>query len=902
MGKRLAGVFTLFNRMAKLRSATAGVLASIKPRAVVVEGLERRQMLSTSPNDPSYPLQWHLNNTGQFAADTGDVIDGQIGTPGADINAINAWDLTTGSGDVVVAVLDTGLDVDHPDLAANVFTNTGEIPDNGIDDDANGFIDDVHGWDFADGDNDVTDIEGHGTHVSGIIGAVGNNGVGVSGVNWNVKILPIKIFRNTGSFNLEGYVAGFEYAIALKRSGVNIVAMNASLGGFDPLYPEVEAKAVERANEAGILFVAAAGNDRADVNLNPFYPARFSLNLPNTITVASTDNQDLLSRFSNFGVSTVQVAAPGTAVTSTWSRDADENGDDIPDGTAYKAISGTSMATPVVTGIVALAKAYVPSATPAQLKEAILAGVDRLSSLDPLYSLPPYVSTTGRIDAYSVLRTVANSVYGNLKTLGGSWIRAYGGEGHVVVGSTSSIPTYVNFSTTGATENILDPETNRNLALQTPDGQSRVLAQLESASSFSINLDFTDNNEHRVTIYAVDAQKRNRSQTVQVVDTASGTVLRQVNMSGFEKGTYETFDLRGGVKLVVTATGRGSAIVNGVFFDAVPVEREALVATDTTTRGSWKNKYGTAGAFVVGDSRRFPSFAGVDVVGASQRTIKSTTTSSPALQKVTGSKRTVSYLRSKTSFDIRIDFTDDETRRVGLYMVDFDAKARAQRVDLLDENGQVLTNVIVSKFTKGQWVFFDFDTVAGAKTLRVTSIAGKDAVVSGIFFDAAPQQNAFYRGTDSTTSGTWKGKYGFDGQYVPRDPDSNIPSFVTLTENGEIETVATSTNDPVALQKIANGADRQAGYLQAPGTLTVDLNFTDSSSHRVSFYAADFSGGNRRQRIDIIDASTGLLLNTVDFGNFENGKYVSYDVSGHVTVNIRNISGPNAVLSAIFFD
>jgi len=875
--------------------ATSGVVSAKSARRadVKIEALERRQLMSTVPNDPLYPVQYHLDNTGQLAEDLG-LAYSAVGTPGADVSADLAWDLTTGSGDIVVAVLDSGLDFTHPDLIANVFTNPGEIPKNQIDDDANGYIDDVNGWDFADDDNDVTDIEGHGTHVSGIIGAVGNNGQGVSGVNWNVKILPIKVFRNTGQFNIDGYLAGVQYAIELKRQGVNVVAMNASLGGFSPIYPEVLAEATSRANDADILFVAAAGNDSSDVNVTPVYPARFALNLPNTITVASTTNLDELSDFSNYGLTTVQVAAPGTAVTSTWSRFS-------PEGFLYNSISGTSMAAPVVTGIAALAKAYVPAATPAQIKEAILAGVDVLPALDPLYSLPPFVSTTGRLNAYKVLRILANSVQGQLGTLGGNWIKAYGAQGHRVIGSTSSIPSYVSYTTDGATR-IIDNSSKKAAALRTPDGQSRVLAYLNSDTSFAINLDFNDDQAHRVTLYAADTDKRGRAQTYSVVDASTGLVLRQINIKNFSKGKYVSFDLRGDVKLVVTRTGGGSAIVNGIFFDNVPNQREALVGTDTTTGGSWKGVYGTAGAFVVGDTKRFPNFVGVDVVGGKQSILESSTKDRQALQRNSSSSRTVGYLHNTRSFDIRVTFTDNQTRRVGIYMVDYDNKKRAQRLDLLDAAGNVLSNVIVSKFTKGAWAFFDLNTIGGAKTIRVTQIAGKDAVVSGIFFDASPQQNAFYQGIDSTTRGSWKGKFGFDGQFIPLDPDSAVPSFLTLTHDGLFTTVDISSNTLAAVQKIEHPTDRLKAYLEAPGRLTLDMNFTDSSSHRVSFYAADYRDDNRSQRLTLIDAETGIVLSNVDLNNFEKGKYVTYDLVGHVIVQITNLSGPSAVLSGIFFD
>ena len=189
-----------------------------------------------------------FNNTGQ----TGFPVD-------ADIDAPEAWDITTGSNDVVVAVIDTGVDYNHQDLAANIFQNTADCNNNGVDDDGNGHIDDCHGIDAVNGDSDPMDDHGHGTHVAGIIGAVGNNGIGVAGVAWNVKILPCKFLDATGSGFLSDAIACLDYVAAMKDRGVNIVATNNSWGGGS--FSQALSDAIDAQMQRGILFVAAAGND-----------------------------------------------------------------------------------------------------------------------------------------------------------------------------------------------------------------------------------------------------------------------------------------------------------------------------------------------------------------------------------------------------------------------------------------------------------------------------------------------------------------------------------------------------------------------------------------------------------------------------------------------------------------
>jgi thermitase len=267
----------------------------------------------SAPNDPDFDKLWFLENRGQ-------IVNGKIGTPGADISAAKAWDLETGSHGIVIAVIDSGVAYDHPDLNNNVWVNTDEVANNGIDDDNNGYIDDVYGWDFVNNDNNPSDYssdlygDGHGTHVAGTIAAQGNNDIGVCGVMWRAQIMPLQIFDlfqiNTFDnkiIQLVNIILALEYAV-----DNNAKIINCSFGG--PLSSQFVYDAISLANQKGVLVIVAAGNDGSNNDLYPNYPA--SYDLPNIITVAATNESDELSSYSNYGQQTVDIAAPGGSITN----------------------------------------------------------------------------------------------------------------------------------------------------------------------------------------------------------------------------------------------------------------------------------------------------------------------------------------------------------------------------------------------------------------------------------------------------------------------------------------------------------------------------------------------------------------------------------------------------------
>lgn len=307
-----------------------------------------------TPNDTHFGQLWGMMNSGQ--ADP----SGQSGTAGVDIGATRAWALATGTRDVVVAIIDTGIDGSHEDLAANMYTNPGEIADNGIDDDANGFIDDVRGWNFSGQNNNAFDDNRHGTHCAGTIGGVGDNGIGVTGVNWQVRLMPIKFLSAEGSGSLADALESIRYATKMR---VNVMSNSWGGGGHSVAMEE----AIREARDNGILFIAAAGNESNNNDRRPTYPAGYTVE--NVIAVAAIDNRDRTASWSNYGQRTVHLGAPGVNIYSTTP------------GNQYESLSGTSMACPHVAGAAALVWSANTSMTYADVKQRLMATVEPTSVL-----------------------------------------------------------------------------------------------------------------------------------------------------------------------------------------------------------------------------------------------------------------------------------------------------------------------------------------------------------------------------------------------------------------------------------------------------------------------------------------------------------------------------------------
>ncbi|MBN1256524.1 MAG: S8 family serine peptidase [Planctomycetes bacterium] len=410
------------------------------------------------PNDPNFAPQWALHNTGQLG-----------GTPDADIDAPEAWDITTGNPSIAVAIIDSGIDYTHPDLAANMWTNPGETPGNHRDDDHNGYNDDVYGWNFVNDNNDPMDEHGHGTHCAGIVGSVGNNAIGGAGVNWQVSLVALRFLDANGSGYDSDAIEAINYAT---NNGIKITSN--SWGGF-PYSTQLEI-AISVANQAGVLFIAAAGNDASDNDITPFYPASFDLD--NIIAVANTTDDDELNWSSNYGLTSVDLAATGTGIRST-----------APGG-EYIYGSGTSAAAPHVAGAAALLWGYETGLTHLQVKTRILERADHRPGL------LGFVPEARRLNAFNMLNpawtppaphVIVDSV--TLTDVGGD------GNGYLEIGETVEIlPLLVN-------ENFPDAEnvnvdiscSSPNVMIMLPDtvsaGTLGAFASVEPSPPFRFYLD-----------------------------------------------------------------------------------------------------------------------------------------------------------------------------------------------------------------------------------------------------------------------------------------------------------------------------------------------------------------------------------------------------------------------------
>jgi len=319
------------------------------------------------PNDPSYSTLWGMNQANDV-----------------DINAPEAWDIMNddSASEIVVGIVDTGIDYNHPDLAANIWTNPLEANGApGVDDDGNGVIDDIHGYNGITNSGNPLDDNNHGSHCAGTIGGVGNNGVGVTGVAWKVKMMALKFLSSSGSGATSDAIKVINYAVSMRNRGGKLKVLSNSWGGGGYSAPLEDA--IRAANDAGILFVAAAGNNNSNNDTSANYPSNYEV--PNVLAVAAVDQNGARASFSNYGATTVDVAAPGVGIYSTTRNN------------SYASFNGTSMATPHVSGVAALVFARVPQLSPSDVRTQIMQTVKPLAGLNGLVAAPGIVNARAAI-------------------------------------------------------------------------------------------------------------------------------------------------------------------------------------------------------------------------------------------------------------------------------------------------------------------------------------------------------------------------------------------------------------------------------------------------------------------------------------------------------------------------
>jgi subtilisin family serine protease len=856
-------------------------LAYIEPDFIV-------KTVANTPNDTLFSQQWALFNAA---------------SPGTDIGATGAWTVSTGGTTSVAAVVDTGIDYTHPDLAANVWSapapftvtlswGTLTCPAGS------------HGYNSIARSCDPKDDNGHGTHVSGTIGAVGNNALGVAGVNWTARIMALKFLDSTGSGSDSDAIDAIEFALQAKTifgAAANVRVLSNSWGGAG--FMQALLDEINRANTADALFVVAAGNSGQNIETTPTYPASFTA--PNIVTVAATTNTDGLASFSNFGPNTVHLGAPGVNIIST-----------LPNA-SYGNLSGTSMATPHVSGAALLLLSACTLNT-AALKHALLATVDPVSSLSGI------TVSGGRLNVSKAIHGCATSAppAGTASfvktdtTTAGSWKGVYGTDGYNIINDTANYPAYVSATPSGNSSYTWAASSTDLRAMQKAASTTDRLASCwTSSSSFSIDLHFNDTSTHQVALYLLDWDNFNgRSERVDILDS-NGTLLDSKTVSSFVGGQYLVWNLSGHINIrIVNLNASSNAVLSGLLFGTGAVipptasGTAAFVKTDAATAGSWKGVYGADGSNIINDTASYPAYVSATPSGNSSYTWIGSTTDARALQKASSTTdRIAACWYTFGSFTIDLRFNDTNTHQVALYLLDWDNyNGRSERVDILDSNNNVLDSRSVSTFVGGQYLVWN---LSGHVVVRIVNLnPNSNAVVSGLLFGTAgavppaSSGTAAFVKTDTATAGSWKGVYGADGSNIINDTAS-YPAYVSATPSGNASyTWAGSTADARALQKTSSTSDRIAACWYSSGAFTIDLRFNDTNTHQVALYLLDWDNFNgRTERVDILDSNNNVL-DSRSVASFVGGQYLVWNLSGHVVVRITNTNAQsNGVLSGIFF-
>jgi len=428
---------------------------------------------SATPSDTAFQdgRLWGLRNIGQNG-----------GLAGADITVTNAWDFTTGDTNVIVAIVDTGVRYTHQDLLPNMWINADEIPGNNIDDDNDGYVDNIYGADTAYNDGDPMDVDGHGTHVAGTVGAAANNAGAHVGVAWNIRLMAIKAAVDGGGFPLNAIVQGVDFAT---RNGAKV--MNHSYGGYG--YSQAQYDVMAAAGNRNILNVCAAGNDSNNNDINPMFPASFDLE--SIISVAATERTDLLANFSNYGTVTVDLGAPGTEIFSTWSSS----------DSSYNTIQGTSMASPHVAGVAALMASFNTNITIAQFRSQML------DNVTPTSALAGRTTSGGRVNAFRAVTLGVDGILEiNVNPASGSEIAAGKFEtitatvtdGLAVTNATLEgrifgLPTLI-FRNDGVAPDLIGSDNQYTAQLNVPPSTNRLTMELRAGapgkSNAVVNLNY----------------------------------------------------------------------------------------------------------------------------------------------------------------------------------------------------------------------------------------------------------------------------------------------------------------------------------------------------------------------------------------------------------------------------
>ena len=485
----------------------------------------------------------------------------------------------------------------------------------------------------------------------------------------------------------------------------------------------------------------------------------------------------------------------------------------------------------------------------------------------------------------------------------GSWEGVYGGDGYNVIGDVANYPSYVTPAPSGNSLYTWAVGSSDVRAMQEPGSSARIAATWFSTSQFTVDLPLTGSATHQMAVYCLDWDNLGRAQTIQILD-ANNNVLDTRSMTGFSNGTWMVWNVSGHVRLQVTLASGGTAVISGLFFGsgtvAPPTGTAQFVKADASTQGTWEGVYGGDGYNVIGDTATNPSYVTPAPSGNSLYSWAVGSSSVRAMQEPGSSARIAATWFSTSQFTVDLPFTDSAVHQMEVYCLDWDSLGRAETLQIVDANNNVLDTRSVTGFSGGTWMVWN---VSGHVRLQVTLNNGGTAVISGLFFGAwtvAPSTGtAQFVKTDTSTQGSWRGVYGGGGYNVIGDTASN-PSYVTPAPSGNsLYTWAVGSSDVRAMQE-PGLSTRIAATWFTTSQFTVDLPLTGSATHQMAVYCLDWDNLGRAQTIQILDANNNVL-DTRSVSSFSGGTWIVWNISGHVRLQVTLASGGTAVISGIFF-
>jgi hypothetical protein len=524
-------------------------------------------------------------------------------------------------------------------------------------------------------------------------------------------------------------------------------------------------------------------------------------------------------------------------------------------------------------------------------------------------------------------------------TTEGSWQGVYGADGYAIAQNSQDIPAYGTFAVQGANNWTWATSTTDPRALETGSGSGRIAAAWYLTSRFSLNINFTDGNSHQVAVYALDWDSQNRAETIQVVDAGSGAVLDSRTVSNFGNGVYLVWTISGHVTINVTNTSGPNGVVSGVFFGVGTTgggsasggsgtgggsgttignsggigstsTTASFVMSDSATQGNWQGVYGSDGYALAGiRAQDSPLYAPLNMQSLSNWTWQGVTTDARGLEATGSTGRIAAAWYSAPTFNFDVSIADGKPHQLALYAIDWDSKGRAETIQIEDAATKaVLDTRSISGFAAGIYLVWN---VSGNVNISVTSTAGPNAVISGIFFGAgtpnADSSNAAtFTGTDTATQGNWEGVYGLDGYDIP-DAISNVaPAYVTFTPESQENYLWTGSGTAIQDLEVpgypTGAREASCWYASDGSSYSLDVDITDANPHAFELYALDWDSKGRAETIQIADAVTGAVLDTRSVSNFAQGIYYKWILSGHVMITVTATAGPNGVISGAFFD